>query len=328
MVVVTSLTRSETDDQRAAKVLALVEGADLLVAAGDREDALAAYRKALATYKMLVAADPSNIRWQNNLVVCLAITRKLAAADPGGDHEGALAEYRALFALFKELAADDPGNAEGRRDLAISHESIGDVLAAAGAAKAAIVEYRIPRALYKTGGDEHRISGKINKNSELLRQNPDLVSEQDVQNSSPMPWETFTPAGERGSPRLRHSSPLPEARHEVTRPAAETPSLEWPAAGWQKLREEGGVRRHHAIIEYLVDTWKPFLDATGAAVTLEILEQKDPGAGSALRRYLERHPMPEELKFVPHDEVMRILAERPTRLVDTASCRMYIPDMS
>jgi tetratricopeptide (TPR) repeat protein len=152
-----------------------------------------------------------------------------------------------------------------------------------------------------------------------------LVSDDTVYDDH-VPGETITPDQERGSPGSSQRPPLLDTKRELTRPA-DTSSLEWPAAGWQKLREKGGVRKHHAIIDYLADTWKPFLDATGAAVTLEILEQKDPGAGTALRRYLVWHPMPKELRFVLHDEVMSILAERPTRLVDAASCSRCSPVM-
>ena len=155
--------------------------------------------------------------------------------------------------------------------------------------------------------------------------NRPLVSPETV-HDNPMPGEPTTPDGAAGQPRPRSALQVPEAGHELTRPA-QTPAVEWPAAGWQKLRGQGGAKKMHAIVDYLRVKWKPFLDATGAAVTLEILEQKDPGAGTALRRYMERHPMPEELRFVRHDEVLNILAERPTRLVDVALCRRCNVDM-
>ena len=165
----------------------------------------------------------------------------------------------------------------------------------------------------------------VKQGPDLTRQSSGLVSERDVQNGG-VPGAIITPAEEFGSPRLSQRLPVPEAGHELTRPA-QTPPVEWPTADWKTLREKGGVRKMHAIIDYLQVKWKPFLDATGAVVTLEILEQKDPGAGVALRRYLERHPMPSELRFVRHDELMNILAERPTRLVDIASCSRCSPGM-
>ena len=58
-----------------------------------------------------------------------------------GDLTAALENYRAAMAIRERLAASDPGNAEWQRDLSISHERIGDVLAE-GDLTAALEDYR------------------------------------------------------------------------------------------------------------------------------------------------------------------------------------------
>ena len=49
-----------------------------------------------------------------------------------GDLPGALSAYEAALAIAERLAAADPGNANWQRDLAVSHNKLGDVRVAQG----------------------------------------------------------------------------------------------------------------------------------------------------------------------------------------------------
>jgi tetratricopeptide (TPR) repeat protein len=117
----------QSDDQRTVIAYDLVSGSDALVAADDRRLAEAGYRKALAIYQELAAADPDNAEWQHDLTVChLRIGRLLTAA---GDHQGALAAYNESLAIIDKVAAADRDNPRWQRNLASFHEQIGSLLA-------------------------------------------------------------------------------------------------------------------------------------------------------------------------------------------------------
>ena len=118
---------------------ALAQAGNDLVAAGDREAVLFAYRKSLAICEQLVAADPGNAGWQRDLADNhVRIGDVLLHA---GDREGARDAYGKALAITEKLAAADPGNAGWQHDLFISHDRIGDVLFASDRA-AALDAYR------------------------------------------------------------------------------------------------------------------------------------------------------------------------------------------
>jgi tetratricopeptide (TPR) repeat protein len=70
-----------------------------------------------------------------------------------GKNDQALASYEKSFAIRQALANDFPANANARRDLAIAHEKIGELLAATGAVSRALPRFeealKIFEALYQ-----------------------------------------------------------------------------------------------------------------------------------------------------------------------------------
>jgi len=64
-----------------------------------------------------------------------------------GDLPGALRQYRASLEITQRLASAAPADAQLQRDLAVSHDKVGDVIFAQGDAAAALVEYRAARNL-------------------------------------------------------------------------------------------------------------------------------------------------------------------------------------
>jgi len=93
---------------------------------GDEQDALIAYREALAIFQKLVNADPAVTRFQselgtvhNNIGVLLRDTGK-----PGE----ALKSHESALAIRRRLADANPSVTQFQRDLAVSCENIGKVL--------------------------------------------------------------------------------------------------------------------------------------------------------------------------------------------------------
>ena len=261
--------------------------ADVLIESGDHAAAFEARQMGHDIISALAAGEPSNVGFRHNLGISYS---KISALLPRLGHSGA--GFDALLSaldIASKLSVENPNNRRLREALKDYQERVD------------LITDNIVSGRYRTTYGEH--SDQIGRR----RLAPTIFG--------------YAMAGDRDAEKEQRNV------SDIDLNAAATPPLEWPVAGWQKLREEGGLRKHHAIVDYLLDTWKSFLDLTGATVTLEILEQKDPGAGTALRRYLERHPMPEGLRFIQHDDVMRTLAERPTRLVDAASCRQCKPAM-
>jgi tetratricopeptide (TPR) repeat protein len=64
-----------------------------------------------------------------------------------GDLAGALTSYQTSLAIRDRLAKADPGNAGWQRDLAVSHNKIGEVQQAQGDLAAALTSYRASLAI-------------------------------------------------------------------------------------------------------------------------------------------------------------------------------------
>ena len=74
-----------------------------------------------------------------------------------GNLTEALKSYRASSAIRDRLAAADPRNALWQRDLSVSHEHVGDVLADQGDLPHALSSYRMSLAIRErlATADEH-----------------------------------------------------------------------------------------------------------------------------------------------------------------------------
>lgn len=86
---------------------------DRLLAEGDAERALTAYKAALVAAERLAAQEPTNTRWQRHHA--LSHGKVGDALRARGDAAAAVAAYRAALAIARRLAAEDPTNAEWRR---------------------------------------------------------------------------------------------------------------------------------------------------------------------------------------------------------------------
>ena len=64
-----------------------------------------------------------------------------------GDLAAALTSFQAGMAITQKLAAADPGNDEGQRDLAVSYDKIGDTEKAQGNLAAALTSFQADMAI-------------------------------------------------------------------------------------------------------------------------------------------------------------------------------------
>ncbi len=108
-------------------------------AQGEREQALAQYRKSLAIREKLAASDPKNSDWQRDLSVSFNNVAGILEAQ--GEREQALAQYRKSLAIREKLAASDPKNSDWQRDLSVSYEKVAGILAAQGEREQALAYY-------------------------------------------------------------------------------------------------------------------------------------------------------------------------------------------
>ncbi|MFC5771061.1 tetratricopeptide repeat protein [Thauera sinica] len=113
---------------------------DVLVAQGDGEGALVAYREGLEIARTLTGRDPGNTQWQRDLSLSHDRVGDVLAVQ--GDGLGALTAYRKTQTIAEALARRDPGNTKLQRDVAASYTSIGDVLVAQGNRVEALAAFR------------------------------------------------------------------------------------------------------------------------------------------------------------------------------------------
>ena len=99
---------------------------DVQSAQGQLEQALNAYRRALAIAEQLAARDPSNAAWQRDLSVSYEKIGDVQSAQ--GQLEPALDAYRRALAIREQLAARDPSNAAWQRDLGVSYLRVSQAL--------------------------------------------------------------------------------------------------------------------------------------------------------------------------------------------------------
>src|SRR5262249_11361440 len=113
---------------------------DVLQTKGRLDEALTAFREALAIFQRLASTDPSNASWQRSLSVAHSRVGDVLQAQ--GQLDQALVAFREAFAISQHLASTDPSNASWQRDLAVAHSRVGDVLQAQGQLDQALVAFR------------------------------------------------------------------------------------------------------------------------------------------------------------------------------------------
>lgn len=143
---------SNTEWQRNLSV-SLNKRGDVQLATEDLDGAIASFREALAIRTALVARDPSNAGWRRDLFYS---HYKLAGAFANDSHH--TAEAKAELQLALQVAEDNvkraPTNGQFLRDVAGTHQSIGDLYAALHDTTAARAAYQRGLALatpYRTG---------------------------------------------------------------------------------------------------------------------------------------------------------------------------------
>jgi len=130
------------DDASSQLVVAMLRGSvsDILRNVGDKAAALDEAREGARAIEALVAHDPSNTSW--HLELALARRRTAHALLATGEPAAALALLRKSQLAATELAArEGAGDVLGKREVALHHQAIGDVLTA-NRDSAALAEYR------------------------------------------------------------------------------------------------------------------------------------------------------------------------------------------
>ena len=113
---------------------------NVLMAQGNTNGALEAYRKSLAIRENLTAQDQTNAELQRNVSVshtCVGDVLRLQ-----GNTNGALEAFRNSLTIRENLTAQDPNNTYWQEDLSVSHERVGHVLRIKGNANGALEAYR------------------------------------------------------------------------------------------------------------------------------------------------------------------------------------------
>jgi tetratricopeptide (TPR) repeat protein len=114
--------------------------ANRLRLAGEIDQAVAAYRRAVELSSWILAAYPASTEGKIHLATSLDGLG--GVLQEKGDTAGALDSRRRGLAIRKELAESDPDNAHYRRQLGFSHHNVGLSLMVAGDARGALEHFR------------------------------------------------------------------------------------------------------------------------------------------------------------------------------------------
>jgi tetratricopeptide (TPR) repeat protein len=120
----------------------------VLKAQGHLDDALVYYRRCLEIMRALAQNNPDDTHVKRNLKASHDIVGTVLKAQ--GHLGDALAAYREGLAIIKKLAATDPENTPWQSDLATSDREIGDALKAQGHLGDALAAYREALDIAKT----------------------------------------------------------------------------------------------------------------------------------------------------------------------------------
>ena len=113
---------------------------NLLRAQGDLDEALSAYREALAIRQFLATSQPSNIEWQRELGVSHAKVGDVRRVQ--GNLTEAFAAYHQALTGARQRVSVNPWVTNWQRDLSVLLEKLGDVLRAQGNFAAAFTAYQ------------------------------------------------------------------------------------------------------------------------------------------------------------------------------------------
>jgi tetratricopeptide (TPR) repeat protein len=134
-----------TPELRRSEAAALDETATSLLAIGDTAGALAAAEQARQIMADLLASNPGNAGWQDDLSVSYNKVGDVQLAQ--GDLAGALKSYRDGFAIAKRLSQSDPGNAGWQRDLAVGYATLARVYRQSNDREKALAALRAGKAI-------------------------------------------------------------------------------------------------------------------------------------------------------------------------------------
>jgi tetratricopeptide (TPR) repeat protein/energy-coupling factor transporter ATP-binding protein EcfA2 len=129
----------ETDFRRDLTVC-LNKVADALAFLGQRDEALANYRRSITILEQLIAADASNGLWQSDLAFTQTRIGILLAA--AGMRDAALEAYSKATAIREVLADKDPQASNRKRDVFNSLANLGGLLVTMGRRADALAAYR------------------------------------------------------------------------------------------------------------------------------------------------------------------------------------------
>jgi non-specific serine/threonine protein kinase/serine/threonine-protein kinase len=104
--------------------------ADVLLALGRSDEALARQRRALTAFEALAAADPTNEAANNDVAISRSKIGEML--DAGGQSAEAVAEYRHALAIHQRMAKGDPGNDSLRLELASDYNRLATAQAKLG----------------------------------------------------------------------------------------------------------------------------------------------------------------------------------------------------
>jgi tetratricopeptide (TPR) repeat protein len=135
---IADLARTASDPSGIGRTQLLL--GDVLQTKGRLDEALAAFREALAIFQRLASTDPSNAGWQRDLAVAHAKVGDILQTQ--GRLDEALAAFREAFAIFQRLASLDPSNADWQRELGVTHDRVGDIVQAQGRLDEALATFR------------------------------------------------------------------------------------------------------------------------------------------------------------------------------------------
>jgi predicted negative regulator of RcsB-dependent stress response len=130
---------------RRSQAASLEEKADLLLALGDTQSALAAAQQARDIGLALLASEPDNRERLRDLAVSYTKVGDVLISQ--GKPGEALKSYQAALAIAERLTKSDPGNALWQSDLVVSYVDVGDVLIRQGDPAEALKSYQASLAI-------------------------------------------------------------------------------------------------------------------------------------------------------------------------------------